>query len=132
MRRESLGGAAELDESLQTAALKPYFNKGADEVTGLSTVEVTSIPLDSLPGIIVDDSQAKLKGNWSRDGRLSPRVGAGYLWRIRGLRPKPDSNSRFRKLANTKSVWPGSATRIAAQGSRVRSNGPGLAPLRCS
>jgi hypothetical protein len=91
MRRETMGGQARLDESLQSAALKPYFNKGADEVTGLPVDEVTSIGLDSLPGIVVDDSQAILKGNWSKDGRLSPRVGKGYLYANTG----DQSEARF-------------------------------------
>jgi hypothetical protein len=33
----------------------------------------------SLPGIILDDSQAELKGQWSRSSGFKPHIGTGYL-----------------------------------------------------
>ncbi len=39
-----------------------------------------SIPLDSLPGIIIDDTQAKLVGKWNPSVVVGPFVGEGYLF----------------------------------------------------
>jgi len=33
----------------------------------------------TLPGIVLDDSQAELKGPWSRSSNFKPHIGAGYL-----------------------------------------------------
>ena len=33
----------------------------------------------SLPGIVLDDSQAELKGQWSRSSGFKPHIGTGYL-----------------------------------------------------
>ncbi len=38
-----------------------------------------SIDPKSLPGIVLDDSQAELKGAWSRSSNFKPHVGTGYL-----------------------------------------------------
>ena len=39
-----------------------------------------SIPAKSLPGIVLDDSQAKLTGNWSRSTSFKPHIGLGYIY----------------------------------------------------
>lgn len=77
MRRESLGAELELDESI--AAVRPYRTKGDDAVDGLAPDPALGVPLDSLAGIVVDDSQAELRGTWSAGG-LSDFVGAGYRY----------------------------------------------------
>ncbi|WP_038170091.1 hypothetical protein [Verrucomicrobium sp. BvORR106] len=33
----------------------------------------------SLPGIVLDDSQAQVTGNWDRSSNFKPHVGQGYL-----------------------------------------------------
>jgi len=38
-----------------------------------------SIDLKSLPGLILDDSQAELSGEWERSRNFQPHVGTGYL-----------------------------------------------------
>jgi hypothetical protein len=38
-----------------------------------------SIDLKSLPGLILDDSQAELSGDWERSTNFKPHVGTGYL-----------------------------------------------------
>ncbi len=39
-----------------------------------------SIDVKTLPGIILDDSSAKLTGNWSRSTNFKPHIGSGYLF----------------------------------------------------
>jgi hypothetical protein len=39
----------------------------------------TSIDPKSLPGIVLDDAQAELKGSWSRSSNFKPHIGTGYL-----------------------------------------------------
>ena len=39
-----------------------------------------SIPAKSLPGIVLDDSQAKLTGNWSRSTNFKPHIESGYVF----------------------------------------------------
>ncbi len=38
-----------------------------------------SIDPKTLPGIVLDDSQAELKGPWSRSSNFKPHIGTGYL-----------------------------------------------------
>ena len=38
-----------------------------------------SIDPKSLPGIVLDDAQAELKGPWSRSSNFKPHIGTGYL-----------------------------------------------------
>lgn len=42
---------------------------------------VTSMSIDpkTLPGIVLDDSQAEIKGPWSRSANFKPHIGTGYL-----------------------------------------------------
>lgn len=39
-----------------------------------------SIPAKSLPGVVLDDSQAKLTGNWSRSTNFKPHIESGYVF----------------------------------------------------
>lgn len=39
-----------------------------------------SIAAKSLPGIVLDDSQAKLTGNWSRSTNFKPHIESGYVF----------------------------------------------------
>jgi hypothetical protein len=78
MRRDSLDAPLYRDE--RAVAVRPYFNKGADTVVGVDPTEGDGIPVGSLPGIVVDESQAKLTGTWGTTGSLSPYVGAGYRY----------------------------------------------------
>jgi hypothetical protein len=43
------------------------------------TATPVSIDPKSLPGIVLDDSQAELKGAWSRSSNFKPHIGTGYL-----------------------------------------------------
>lgn len=38
-----------------------------------------SIDPKTLPGLVLDDAQAELKGEWSRSSNFKPHIGAGYL-----------------------------------------------------
>ncbi len=40
---------------------------------------VMNVDPNSLPGIVLDDSQAELKGQWSRSSGFKPYIGVGYL-----------------------------------------------------
>jgi hypothetical protein len=37
------------------------------------------LPLKTLPGIVLDDSQAELRGTWIHSSNFNPHVGAGYV-----------------------------------------------------
>jgi len=39
-----------------------------------------SIVTDSLPGIVLDDAEAELTGEWSRSTRFKPHIGLGYIF----------------------------------------------------
>jgi hypothetical protein len=47
--------------------------------TGPRTASASAIDPARLPGVVVDDSQAELKGHWVRSTSIGPYVGAGYL-----------------------------------------------------
>jgi hypothetical protein len=94
MRRDSLTGSLYLDKS--SPAVAPYLNKGADTVVGVpagsqAKAHPPGISVASLPGIVVDDTQAKLKGNWSATGNLTPYVGNGYRY----AGPAANASARF-------------------------------------
>jgi hypothetical protein len=58
----------------------------------LSTSE--SIAAQSLPGIILDDTDAQLTGDWSRSTNFKPSIDNGYLFSgERGSRAKGDGKS---------------------------------------
>jgi hypothetical protein len=42
-------------------------------------VNPVNIDLATLPGVVLDDSQAELTGNWDRSSSFKPHVGRGYL-----------------------------------------------------
>ncbi|MCO6457176.1 MAG: DUF1553 domain-containing protein [Pirellulaceae bacterium] len=48
------------------------------------------VPADSLPGIVVDESQARLAGDWKASSSVGPFVGAGYHYCGAG-----DASARF-------------------------------------
>ncbi len=80
MRRDSVEGELYRDPSINKA-VTPYYNKGADTVVGVpAAANVEGIAISSLPGIVVDDTQAKLTGTWGQKGSLTPYVGAGYRY----------------------------------------------------
>jgi hypothetical protein len=83
MRRDSLSGDLYPDKSLPQ--VNPYLSKAADTVTGVpnqGAKNPTTMGLEakSLPGIVVDDSNAKLTGNWTEGTGLSPFVANGYRY----------------------------------------------------
>ena len=43
-------------------------------------LELSSIAPKTFPGIVLDDSQAKLTGNWSRSTTFKPYLGKGYIY----------------------------------------------------
>ncbi len=91
MRRDALDQPLYRDPSI--GPVRSYLGKGSDKVDGVpSTVPaVKGISLSSLPGIVVDDSQAKLTGNWGSAGSLQPFVGEGYRYAT----PQAKAEARF-------------------------------------
>jgi len=84
MRRDSMD--APLYRDPEIAPVAPYFSKSTDKVTGKLIPKTDGKPrgeiveLKSLPGIVVDDTQAKLTGKWGETGGLTPFVGEGYRY----------------------------------------------------
>ncbi len=78
MRRGSMDAELVLDQIAASRSIRPYFNKGTDKIAGTSTL--IGVPLSTLTGIVVDDSQTKISGDWSNNGSLEPFVGDGYLY----------------------------------------------------
>lgn len=76
MRRASLEAELKLDPGIRP--VRPYFNKSADR-TGQTTRTPGKDP-KALPGLVLDDSEAELKGPWSHSRNLSPHVGDGYRY----------------------------------------------------
>ena len=66
------------EQSTQIAALKKEINK-LKKKTGAKKTAATPVPVDSLPGIVVDDLQAKLKGAWKQSTSNKGYVGANYI-----------------------------------------------------
>lgn len=93
MRRDSLGSELYRDPNIGTVT--PYLNKATDKVTGLpanaAPMSDARIQAKSLPGIVVDDGQAKLTGKWADSSGLVPFVNDGYQY----AGPKSDSEARF-------------------------------------
>ena len=81
MRRTSLDGELALDTSiadykqLPVGRMNADLGKAAGAPNKLTADEKAE--LAKLPGIVVDDSEAKLKGNWNA-GHGIPHLGAGY------------------------------------------------------
>jgi len=76
LRRTSLDAEPVLDPSVQR--VRPYLNKSTDR-SGETTRTQGADP-KSLPGLVMDDLQAELKGSWSHSSNLSPHVGSGYRY----------------------------------------------------
>jgi hypothetical protein len=93
MRRTSLDGELSLDTSiadykqLPVGRMNADLGKAAGAPNKLSVDEMAE--LAKLPGIVVDDSQAKLTGKWSA-GHGIPHLGAGYHYA-----PKGDSEAAY-------------------------------------
>jgi hypothetical protein len=78
MRRDSLSG--DLYRDPNSPQVVPYLNKATDTVTGVVNVKAKSVPVQSLPGIVVDDDAAKLSGKWTVGAGLVPFVAEGYRY----------------------------------------------------
>ncbi len=61
------------NQVLDLPVLAPIPAKSAD------SGKDTGIPPASLPGLILDDAQAELFGEWERSANFKPHVGTGYL-----------------------------------------------------
>ena len=87
MRRTSLDGELSLDTSiadykqLPVGRMNADLGKAAGAPNKLTVDEMAE--LAKLPGIVVDDSQAKLTGKWSA-GHGIPHLGAGYHYAPKG------------------------------------------------
>ena len=66
------------EQSIQIAALKKEINK-LKKKTGKNPSETGPTPVDSLQGIVVDDLQAKLKGEWTLSTSNKGYVGENYI-----------------------------------------------------
>jgi hypothetical protein len=83
MRRDSLSGDLYPDKSLPQ--VNPYLSKATDTVTGVpnqgaKNPTTKGLEAKNLPGIVLDDSNAKLTGNWTEGTGLSPFVANGYRY----------------------------------------------------
>ena len=87
MRRTSLDGELALDASiadfrqLPVGRMNADLGKAAGTATKLSAEEKAE--LAKLPGIVIDDSEAKLVGNWN-PGHSIPHLGVGYHYAPKG------------------------------------------------
>ena len=70
-----------------------YLSKATDTVEGVkpASPQATRPFVSSLPGIVIDETQAKLTGKWGDTGSLSPFVGEGYRY----ASPGEKSEARF-------------------------------------
>ena len=79
--------AADADLPVQDLAYKKLRKRLIEQGQVLQLPEVPepatqseSIDKNSLPGIVLDDSQAKRTGHWSRSTNFKPHIGTGYLY----------------------------------------------------
>ena len=86
MRRTSLAAPLVLDPEAGKA--RAQFSKWIVEP---AKPNATGIAAKTLPGIVIDDAQAKLTGKWSRAAGLKPFVGSGYAY----ADPKSEAEARF-------------------------------------
>ncbi|HND50823.1 MAG TPA: FAD-dependent oxidoreductase [Pirellulaceae bacterium] len=90
MRRDSL--STEHYRDPEVGKVVGYFSKATDKVTGVAAPEAApNIAVNSLPGIVVDDVQAKLTGKWGESFGLTPYVGESYRY----AGPGDKSTARF-------------------------------------
>jgi hypothetical protein len=93
MRRTELKGELFLDNAIADYKLLPVGRMNADlgraagATTKLSVEEKAE--LTKLPGLVVDDTEAKLKGRWTAGSGI-PHLGAGYHYA-----PKGDSEAEY-------------------------------------
>ena len=92
-----------------------------------------SINPKSLPGIVLDDTQAKLTGNWSRSTNFKPHVESGYVFsgeRSSTSRGDGKATATFRfkvpKSVATSCLWPTRLTTPERKCPRVVSSGTHL------
>ena len=76
------------NQALDLPALPPLPAKAADTGKG------TGITLASLPGLILDEAQAELSGDWEHSTNFKPHVGSGYVHD--GKRSDGKSKATFR------------------------------------
>jgi len=129
MRRDSL--ASPLYRDPNAGRVTPYLTKAQDTVTGVvAPPTVKGIAIDSLPGIVVDDSQAKLTGSWSTTGSLTPFVGQGYRYASAGS--KAEARFEFRIPAvgkyEVRIAWVGHENRASRTACIIER--PGQTPIR--
>jgi hypothetical protein len=89
MRRDSM--SSDLYRDPRIGAVVGYLNKATDRVTGVVDAPVKRIAPQSLAGIVVDDSRAKLVGQWTDGAGLTPLVGESYHY----ADPKAPAEARF-------------------------------------
>jgi hypothetical protein len=125
MRRDAIDSDLYLDERI--AEVRPYYNKSADQMDGVPSV---SISLASLPGIVVDDTQAELTGNWGPHGSLAPFIGQGY--RYAGKDSDAKARFAFRIPAagkyEVRMAWVGHPNRASRASCTIER--AGMAPIR--
>ena len=87
MRRTSLTGELTLDTSIADFKQLPVGRMNTDlgRAAGAAPklTDDQKAELAKLPGIVVDDAEAKLKGRWTA-GESLPHVGAGYHYAPKG------------------------------------------------
>ncbi|MEY2750799.1 MAG: hypothetical protein RLZZ550_770 [Verrucomicrobiota bacterium] len=93
MRRADLRAPLQLDESIADYKLLPVGRMNADlGRTAGATAKLSAdekAELAKLPGLVVDDTEAKLKGRWTAGSGI-PHLGAGYHFA-----PKGDSEAEY-------------------------------------
>ncbi|MBI1345136.1 FAD-dependent oxidoreductase [bacterium] len=130
MRRDGIQQALYRDTS--SPAVTPYYNKGADTVVGapLNPPREGGVKVSSLPGIVVDDTQAKLTGSWSNTGSLTPFVGDGYRY----AGPNSNAVARFEFMIpnagkyEVRIAWVGHENRASRTACAIER--AGLAPIK--
>lgn len=80
MRRDAVDDPLYPDKTVQSVI--GYLSKATDTVEGAKpkAPAVVHVPVNSLPGIVVDETQARLTGNWGTTGSLTPYIGEGYRY----------------------------------------------------
>lgn len=78
MRRERFDSELFPDKNL--SKVTGYFSKAADRGAGIPSAEPKSVSVKNLPGIVVDDKDAKMTGAWTKGTGLQPYIGEGYQY----------------------------------------------------
>lgn len=78
MRRTEPTAALQPDPSLATRFPVAFHRPSSDRVAGNGAAEY--VALDKLPGVVIDDSQAVLKGPWKATENLPGYIGDCYLY----------------------------------------------------